>query len=481
MIFSELNFLLIFFPIYCVFCIYTIINRSINFRIVLWILFGFSILFHSQTNVNHTLLLLVVLTTSYYFSELRFNKEILFFFSVIYVLSFLFVFKYHEFFAENLFPILPFLAAPLALPLGISFYSFQIISFLRDKLIGDDTSGGFDFIGFAAYVAFFPQLVAGPIVRAADMAREFRLWPRLSIRIRWWRFHHGMFIFSLGLASKVLLADRFAPIANRLFDNPDLDKVGAVDAYVGINAYSFQIFFDFSGYSAMAIGLGLLAGIRLPSNFDTPYRAASIVEFWQRWHITLSRFLRDFIYIPLGGNRKGNIRRNINLLATMLLGGLWHGAGWTFIFWGALHGTYLLAAHLVGPLRSVPRAIKIIVTYHLVIFAWIFFRAENFQTALSIVKALDLTNGVGLPVRFADEDVYLMLAGMLIVFILPSERIVVASQRIFYGYYEKLPHKPARGFFTYVPNFWWSIFTFGLMVFSIWSVRDDSPFIYFQF
>ncbi len=235
----------------------------------------------------------------------------------------------------------------VVLPIGISFFTFQKIAFLVDAYRG--RVDRLNFIDFVLFVTFFPQLIAGPIVHHSEVMRQFRDQTPLSTQT----VALGVTIFTIGLAKKVLLADTAALFASPLFDavaagaRPDM-----LAAWGSALAYTAQLYFDFSGYSDMAIGGGLLFGIRLPVNFASPYKAESIIEFWHRWHITLSRFLREYLYIPLGGNLKGPSRRFVNLLITMLLGGLWHGAGWTFVVWGALHGFYLVVNHLWRALRQ---------------------------------------------------------------------------------------------------------------------------------
>ena len=275
------------------------------------------------------------------------------------------------------------------LPLAISFFTFQQIAYLADCLNAKGKRYGF--LEYALFVAFFPQLIAGPIVHHAQLAPQFS-GPRFA------RFHAddmllGLFLFTIGLAKKVLIADGMAPMADGVFNAAAQGHViVAVEAWLGVLAYSFQIYFDFSGYSDMAIGLGLMFGIALPVNFNSPYKARSIVDFWRRWHMTLSAFLRDYLYIPLGGNRKGGASRYRNLFIVMLLGGLWHGAAWTFLVWGGLHGAYLCINHawdktLASRITLGPVAATII-TFSAVTVAWVFFRADTFSAAFAMFAAL---------------------------------------------------------------------------------------------
>ncbi|MEM9013571.1 MAG: MBOAT family protein [Pseudomonadota bacterium] len=275
------------------------------------------------------------------------------------------------------------------LPLAISFFTFQQIAFLADCL--KERKNPYGLLEYGLFVAFFPQLIAGPIVHHKDVMPQFSA-PRFA------RFYRddvltGLILFSIGLSKKVLIADGLAPLADVVFDSANEGvSLLMVEAWLGLFAYSFQIYFDFSGYSDMALGLAAFFGIRLPMNFNSPYKSRSIVEFWRRWHISLSTFLRDYLYFPLGGNRKGVILRYRNLFIVMLLGGLWHGAAWTFVVWGGLHGAYLCVNHAFDrfnasrPPMNGPLAVT--VTFIFVSFAWIFFRAETFSAAFAVIAGL---------------------------------------------------------------------------------------------
>jgi alginate O-acetyltransferase complex protein AlgI len=270
----------------------------------------------------------------------------------------------------------------VTLPLGISFYTFQSMSYTIDVYRGRAAPQR-SFIDFACYVSLFPQLVAGPIIRYHELADQIR-----SRTHTWEKSTRGIAIFCVGLAKKILLANPCGKVADTAFGAADLH---ALDAWLGAVAYAFQIYFDFSGYSDMAIGLGLLLGFVFPKNFDSPYRAESITDFWRRWHISLSAWLRDYLYIPLGGNRISPRRTYVNLLLVMLLGGLWHGAAWTFLAWGALHGLLLAVERACGGTsvyRGCPRPLRVALTFALVCFAWVFFRAESLAHAVAYLQAM---------------------------------------------------------------------------------------------
>src|SRR6201996_7785520 len=275
------------------------------------------------------------------------------------------------------------------LPLAISFFTFEQISYLVDADAGK--THGYSLLDYALFVAYFPHLIAGPIVRHNDLIPQFR-----QSRTRNDDLATGITLFTIGLAKKTLIADNLAPFADAIFNAAGRGThLGPTDAWLGTLFFAFQIYFDFSAYSDMALGSSLMLGIRLPVNFHSPYKAASIIEFWRRWHISLSAFLRDYLYIPLGGNRRGRSRRYLNLFITMLLGGLWHGANWTFMLWGGLHGFYLSVNHAfrhatrgrtVAPVWRLPlRAASVVLTFACTTLAWIVFRAESLSAARNVL------------------------------------------------------------------------------------------------
>ncbi|MEQ1637189.1 MAG: MBOAT family protein [Methylococcales bacterium] len=296
----------------------------------------------------------------------------------------------------------------IVLPLGISFFIFTQIAFLVDAYRGEVREA--NFIHYSLFVTYFPHLIAGPVLHHHEMMPQFANPERF--RLHWENLSVGLTLFALGLFKKVVLADGAATFANPLFSSALQGEVLSFwGAWGGALAYTFQLYFDFSGYSDMAIGLSCLFGVKLPCNFNSPYQAVNIIEFWRCWHMTLSRFLRDYLYIPLGGSRKGAIRRYANLLITMILGGLWHGAAWTFIVWGGLHGIYLVINHAWQKLRlflgqdltrsSVTgRWLGRCLTFLAVVIAWVIFRAENVDAAVNILHAMTGFQGVTLPVSW---------------------------------------------------------------------------------
>ena len=359
-------------------------------------------------------------------------------FGVAVNLALLGYFKYTDFLIANVNDLLgtslPILG--IVLPIGISFYTFQQIAFLVDAYRGQVTD--FTFRRYLFFITFFPQLIAGPIVHHAEIL------PQLAKR---WRIDLtsdlalGLFIFMIGLAKKALLADSFAGIATPIFDSADGGAaLTAKEAWVGALAYTFQIYFDFSGYSDMAIGIARMFGLRLPINFASPYKSVGIIDFWRRWHITLSRFLRDYLYIPLGGNRSGRIRRYLNLLITMLLGGIWHGAGWGFVIWGFLHGTFLMIEHGFRTLFArapLPLPHPLVcglgwaVTFLAVVLAWVPFRAVTLDGMIGMWGAMAGLSVGSEILTLEDEFFAWVAAGLVLVTLLPNSQEIV--ERLF-GY-----------------------------------------------
>ena len=309
-------------------------------------------------------------------------------------------FKYTDFLIRNINGLssasLPL--AQIALPLGISFFTFQQVAYLIDSYRREASE--YDLLNYLLFVTFFPQLIAGPIVHHREMMPQFASRRHLVRRYR--NIATGLFVFAIGLFKKVVLADTFAEWANAGFDT--LPTLTMVDAWATSLSYSFQIYFDFSGYTDMAIGGALLFNIRLPVNFDSPYKAVDIQDFWRRWHITLSRFLREYVYVPLGGNRGGAFRTSVNLGATFLIGGLWHGASWMFVMWGALHGAALIVQRLwQGAGFRMPTIVAWFLTFNFVNLTWVFFRAQTMDDALKVVQGMAGTNGLGLPAPLVDS------------------------------------------------------------------------------
>jgi alginate O-acetyltransferase complex protein AlgI len=336
------------------------------------------------------------------------------------------LFKYADFFRGTAYGLVgeSFHPWQLILPLGISFFVFQKISYLIDLRRGDRHIYGF--LDFCMFVTFFPQLIAGPLVRHNEIIHQFALDPRRPEM--WENLSRGFVLFVIGVAKKVALADTLAMVADPLFARASVASLSAAEAWAATGAYTLQIYFDFSGYSDMAIGLALMFGLRLPINFNAPYRAVSIRDFWRRWHMTLSRFLRDYLYIPLGGNRCGAVRQAANVVVTMLLGGLWHGANWTFVVWGGLHGLALAVNHLwQGRGLRLPRPAAWALTLVFVMACWVLFRSADFITAGDILSSMVGAHGLG-RLSLDREFVAALIGGAAVALLGPTSQEVALAK-----------------------------------------------------
>jgi len=419
------------------------------------------------------------------------------FFGIAFNIGLLAYFKYANFFVENLNAVLGlgFNLERVILPLAISFFTFQQIAYLVDVYRGE--SHRYGFLEYAFFVTFFPQLIAGPIVRHSEIMPQIRAEKFRKVRLL--NLQVGLTIFAIGLFKKMVIADGAASYATPIFDAAaDGFAFTTLDAWVGALAYSVQLYFDFSGYSDMAIGLGRCFGLVLPLNFDAPYRATSIIDFWRRWHITLSRFLREYLYIPLGGNRKGIAMRYSNLMITMLIGGLWHGAGWTFVIWGGLHGLYLCVNHgfnaLFGSFLKSHRGIRLAltpffwtVTMLAVVVGWVFFRAADPGTALHMLGMMfpfapadphPLVGELHRLFHGPEKVVWLSLAAV-IVFLLPTTHQYLRRYSPALGTEQ---HSRNRTF-AWRPNFSHGLLMGGLLflVFRRYFELAPTEFLYFNF
>jgi D-alanyl-lipoteichoic acid acyltransferase DltB (MBOAT superfamily) len=379
----------------------------------------------------------------------------------------------------------------IVLPLAISFFTFLQIAYLVDAFRGETEE--YHFTDYLLFVTFFPHLIAGPLVHHKEMLPQFTR--RRDKVLRYRDFSIGFTILVLGLFKKVVLADYLARTATPLFNLAAGGgrELTMGEAWAAMLTYTLQLYFDFSGYSDMAIGSARLFGIRFPLNFHSPYKADSVVDFWRRWHITLSRFLRDYLYIPLGGNRKGKGRRYVNLLLTMVLGGLWHGAGWTFLFWGLLHGLYLCVNHAWFTQRkkrgwaALPKPLAIGLTFLSVMLAWVFFRAPTFGSALSILGSAIGHNGY---VAWPDASVALVkdsrafkpiLAGLLIIWLLPNTQQFMRRYRPALNFQELEGKLGKRRWWEWRPTPLFALFTLALLYATARDFDKISEFIYFQF
>ena len=383
MLFNSYEFILLYLPI--TLFLYYGIARILSKNLAKMFLIAASLLFYSYWNINNLPLLLISIFANYVcasFLEKKRDKMVLCF-GIAFNLLYLAYFKYTDFVIINInstikssIPLMN-----LVLPLGISFFTFTQTAYLVDVFRGE--TKGYSKSDYLLFVTIFPHLIAGPILYHKDMIPQFSKVENYKINYK--NFYNGIVWFIIGLFKKIAIADSMAVYANKAFNN--IDMLTTLDAWCGSLAYTMQLYFDFCGYSEMAIGLGLLLNYKLPLNFNIPYSSKSIIEFWRRWHMTLSAFLKNYLYIPLGGNRNGNHMRNI--MITMLLGGLWHGAGWNFIIWGGLHGILICINHLWRKTNIVlPKFLCWLLTFNSVNIAWIFFRADNASQAYRIINTM---------------------------------------------------------------------------------------------
>lgn len=476
MVFSSETFLFLFLP--CFLALYYLV--PFRFRSAL-ILAG-SYLFYGWWRFDFLALLLLTTLWTYGFGHLigthlgTGRARVYCGIGVAGCLAVLGVFKYLNFFIDSIAALFGTTAAGLdihwrlILPIGVSFYVFHCISYLVD-ILREDARPTRNFFDFAAFIALFPQLVAGPILRFKDLAHQFE--HRVHSPQK---FADGMAWFAVGLAKKVLIADSIAPLADLAFATPD---PSAPLAWAGAVAYMLQLYFDFSGYSDMAMGLGLMMGFRFRENFDTPYISASITEFWRRWHISLSVWLRDYLYIPLGGNRMGERRTYVNLLTVMVLGGLWHGANWTFVIWGVWHGGWLAAERALGWSMRGRTAGRVGLTLMIVLLGWVIFRAPGLSGAGQFYAGMIGLNGFGLPpdvaLQITRESLVIMALAVVVCAIEP-----MAKQTVERRYYVVAgPDGLLAATDTLAP----AVITSLLFALSVMRLAEQSfsPFLYFQF
>lgn len=517
MIFNSYVFIFAFLPI--VILIFYGLGRYSHHLATLWLAFA-SLFFYGWWDVRFVSLLLGSIAFNYGFgymighslSHKNRRAKLLLISAITANLALLGYYKYANFFIENLNYVTG-TAIPIVkafLPLGISFFTFTQIAFLVDTYQGKVKE--YNFVHYTLFVTYFPHLIAGPVLHHKEMMPQFA--KRHTCRVNWNNIAVGFSIFILGLAKKVLLADSLGEYATPIFDAV---KVGGhpmlFEAWFGALSYTLQLYFDFSAYSDMAIGLSLMFNVRLPVNFNSPYKSLSIIEFWRCWHMTLSRFLRDYLYIPLGGSRCGKVRRYVNLMITMLLGGLWHGAGWTYIIWGCLHGIYLVINHAWRNLKermnwqdggNFARFFAGFITFLAVVVGWVFFRADNFNVAIEMLNGMIGKYGCSFSKHSADgalghflkdigaqfngtltlidlgssKIIKLLLFGLFIVFKMPNIQQIMLDYKPALNMDDNMI-KPTR--LAWRP----SLIVAGIMVllayFILINLHKQSTFLYYQF
>lgn len=483
MLFNSYIFILLFLGL----CIigYFGLNYLKKYNLAMAFLLGMSLWFYGYNNINYLWILIFSVLINYgvYLLLNKTGKKVkkaLMIAGVSVNVGILLYFKYMDFFIGNINGIfkteIGFLR--IALPLGISFFTFQQISFIVDAYRNEIPK--YNFLHYACFVTYFPQLIAGPIVTHDELVPQFMDLSKKKFNSE--NFARGIYIFTLGLAKKVLIADTFGRIVSYGYDV--YEYLNTPTAILVILGYTIQIYFDFSGYCDMAIGLGKMMNFELPLNFDSPYKALTITEFWDRWHMTLTRFFTKYIYIPLGGSRKGEVRTCINVMIVFLISGFWHGASWNFVFWGVIHGVFNVITRVFKKFfdRLHP-ALNWLITFIFVNVTWVFFRAETFSQALVILKKAVSFDFSGFDQTFITKiespelvelmdilslrEIYppIILVGWFAAALI----LMLGSQNA----YEKMK--------TFKPNVITFIVTMFLLVWSVFSLEGISEFLYFNF
>jgi alginate O-acetyltransferase complex protein AlgI len=496
MLFNSYLFIFIFLPLTLI--TYFTLARFRFIKLAIVALTLASLTFYGYWNPPYLLLLGLSILVNFSLgswlakiTEAKTLKNFLLGIGIIFNLAFIAYYKYAGFLFSNILPDSAYQALDqllqfdtIFLPLGISFFTFQQITYLVDGYQG--STKDYNFVDYCLFVSFFPQLIAGPIVHHTDIIPQFYKAKAYIFSHR--NFALGVTSFILGLSKKVLIADNISPWVTLVFGNAT--EVNFVEAWVGALSYTLQLYFDFSGYSDMAIGLGLMFNIDIPNNFNSPYKAISITDFWRRWHITLSNFLRDYLYIPLGGSRKGEWRRYSNLLITMLLGGLWHGAGWTFVLWGGLHGVYLSLNHFWRKQKiALPWIVSWGITFGSVMVGWVLFRANSLADAGELLQTMFGLKGIVLPGAEGGKLAFLTRFG------------VGLTPWGDFAYLPTIGDRPLQAILAligltlaclYLPNtqeivqrlrprWYWAMGIGLLTAFSLLSLNRVSEFLYFQF
>ncbi len=520
MLFDSYIFLFCFLPV-TLFGFFFFSQFQKSYLAISWLVFA-SLFFYAWWNPKYLILLLLSISVNYVLGRVLWTRakqekptQYLLYVGIALNLLFLGYFKYTYFLISNLNGWLSSSIAfePLILPLGISFFTFQKIAFLVDASRAEIKD--YRFLDYCLFVSFFPQLIAGPIVQHKQFIPQIE--NHSNIKITSQTLCLGLTLFFMGLLKKIGLADGIAEFSNAIFDGAAKGiDLSFWEAWCGSLAYALQLYFDFSGYTDMAIGLAYIFGIKLPLNFFSPYKAVNIIDFWRRWHMTLSTFLRNYLYIPLGGNKRGSSRRYLNLFLTMLLGGLWHGANWTFVLWGALHGGYLTINHFWRLLCDKYQALSLfkgkwfrfpshVITLLAVVTAWVPFRAENIQVTKSILKSMYTFENLSIPkmllAKFAlIQNMLLSMGfenkgmfynglarwstGIVWIVVLMSIALWIPNTAQMMNRYialEANQKQVGTSWLQWKPSTLWAALTAFIMLLTFMLLSEESEFLYFQF
>ena len=488
MLFNSYIFVLLFLPVVLVG--YYLLNHFKLYRMSSIFLLGMSLWFYAYFNIIYLAIIVASIVINFLFYKIftttRLSKwinKILLIIAISLNVGALFYFKYWDFFIENINSLFAtdFALKRLILPLGISFFTFQQLSFIIDSYKKE--APHYDFVNYALFVAYFPQLIAGPIVTHEELVPQ--LLDKTNRKPNWENLAKGLYVFAIGLGKKVLIADIFGNAVNWAFGN--LSSLNSVDAIVSMLAYTIQIYFDFSGYCDMATGIAKMMNIDLPQNFDSPYKSLTITEFWKRWHMTLTRFFTKYVYIPLGGNRKGQARQLLNTMIVFLISGFWHGANWTFVVWGALHGIFNVCTKAFKRFfDQLHPALNWMTTFLFVNITWIFFRADSISNAWTIIQKicqLDLA-----PINTNLIDAFKLIELEQLSTLLLHASFSTLYKYIYFisffilAYVLILGTKNTREkMLAFKPSIRTSIIIVILLVWSIFSMSGMSTFLYFNF
>lgn len=477
MLFNSFEFILLFLPI--TFAVYFFLNHNKLIELAKGWLVLASLVFYSYWNIKYLPLILCSMIFNYSIgttlnseNNLKINRKAVLIFGITANLLLLGYYKYYDFFLSNLNAFgMHLKLLQIILPLGISFFTFTQIAYLVDAYKKEVREA--DFLNYALFVTYFPHLIAGPILHHSEMMPQFAKLKNKIINHK--NISLGILLFTAGLLKKVIIADNLSPIVVQGFDTAS--HLTILEAWITSFAYTFQLYCDFSGYTDMALGLSWMFNIKLPENFNSPYRAQNIQDFWRRWHMTLSRFLKNYVYIPLGGNKNGEFNTYKNLFLTFLIGGLWHGAAWTFIMWGALHGFALVFHRFWKKLDiKMHSFIAWFVTFNFVNITWIFFRAKTFNDALKLLKGMFGFEGFAVPKIYHGLIRIESISGIkwedytfaiILIIILLLGTVVLSKAKQVQEYFK--------------PNYAWCVVLGIIFAFAFVQMNNASEFLYFNF
>lgn len=491
MLFNSHIFIFIFLPV--VIFVYGLLHKyKYNELMLAWLVL-MSLVFYAWWDVVYLSLIIASIIINYAMGMLiaragEDNKGKVLTFGVLLNLSVLAYYKYAFFLVSTVNAVFEYEYSinNIVLPLAISFFTFQQIAYLVD--VRRSTVVEHDFMHYTLFVTFFPQLIAGPIVHHKEMMPQFV--DKLK-GVNYKDLSIGATIFIIGLFKKVLIADPISDFIDPLYASSNMATIDTITAWVMVLGFSFQIYFDFSSYSDMAVGIARMFSIRLPINFYSPYKANNIIEFWRRWHITLSRFLRDYLYIPMGGNRKGKVLKYRNLVITMLLGGLWHGASWNFVLWGGIHGVYLMINHAWHYIRNIVipnyrssvfgHAVSVVVTFVCVSIAWLFFRVTDMDLATNVLlKLVQFSNFELNAIMLHKKEIGILLGLVFFVWFFPNTYQIMRRYNPVVGL-RGFMDSGGKGFVVWRPTRTWSLIISFMLMMSVIYMYNSTEFVYFQF